>query len=1387
MTGSYYDLSLLAPGSRPGGSDKPSLVRRDSAVSFNWGTGPAWTNIAADKFYVVWDGYFSVPTTGTYNLGVACDDGATVTLNGTLRVDTWSSGCGSGTTWSSNLSLTAGTVYPIQVEFNDASGAASINLQAKGPGLATGGQDVPSSWLSTSAPSMPLGWSVSADLDGAIAYRSATVTATAISFNGTDGTVDRYGWDATKKAWQPPPGFDGVIGTNTSTGAVTLLADGQTYVFDASGALTSVTTAADDKAATSAQMTYTGSPARLSAEKDPVSNREIKLYYSGDTNCGTIESGFSAAPAGMLCAVVYNDFADMSLPIGQRRTQLEYNANGQLARIHDPGKDSSDTGYAIRNRHEDTDFAYDSAGRVIRIRDPLASDAIAAGIVSDDASYRTETVISYNADGTVHDVTQPVPQGSEARPKHTYAYTSATSTTVDATGLSSTTGHLSQVTFDASGRPTATTDQGGRVTHAAWDANDRQVSTWDDATSLKTTTIYDAQGNATDTWGPAPISYWSASTDTGAPTSGNQAATPHTVSAFDGGLNTLAATWWNNGSFSGDPRSHQTGISTSTGQIDGSWSSGSLPPGVTSSTGYSGRISGWINFPSTGSYTMQLAYGGNARLTVANRVVVDGFASGASSPLGASYTVAAAGWQPISIDYATTSSTGNLSLKWQQPGGSLQLVPAANLSPGYGLETSMTDADGRTTTTEYGNGSTIDPYLGLATSSTVDPGSSPHLALTSTTSFEAPSSTTYLRETAHTLPSGNDSKVTTSYWGANATATNPCTSTSGIIQGGLTDTVTSAAPSGSGGSGGIARATVYDQAALPAATQVVADGSTKWTCTTYDSRQRTTQVDYPNLSGASGRSVVIDFAPSGNPLASTVTDTPTGGTARTVTTVVDLLGRVRSYTDAWGKTTTTTYDQVGRPTSVDSPVGTQTLSYNADGTSGPTVLGGTTYATPHYDSAGRLTYVDYANGTKSDTATRDAYGRETTSVWRKVSDSSVYASETQAFSLGGEVVEDVTDGNDPHSGAADYGYDAAGRLTDAWTTTRDSSGTIGSRHTAYGFGTASGCSGSYQAAAGKNTNRTSQTIGDGGGAVTTNYCYDSADRLVSTTESGVGVPSYDAHGNTTSIWGETRTYDSSDRHLETTKGSTTVTYVRDGEDRLISRTAGTDVERYGHSGPGDTSDFVMDGSGAVTERTLGLPGGVAVTFRSGSQVWSYPNMHGDTVVITDGSGTKQGVTRTYDPFGNTTGQPLVDNSEGAMDFAMLGEHQRPTEHESGLATTVEMGARQYDPVLGRFLEVDPIEGGSANDYDYVNADPINDQDLTGLGPYPDSCRIPYARWMFKRCKQDKQVRRFCKVFSGGSLMYGIWTNASTYSIKLGLRRAWMPIAAIDVYCYMRYF
>ena len=41
-----------------------------------------------------------------------------------------------------------------------------------------------------------------------------------------------------------------------------------------------------------------------------------------------------------------------------------------------------------------------------------------------------------------------------------------------------------------------------------------------------------------------------------------------------------------------------------------------------------------------------------------------------------------------------------------------------------------------------------------------------------------------------------------------------------------------------------------------------------------------------------------------------------------------------------------------------------------------------------------------------------------------------------------------------------------------------------------------------------------------------------------------------------------------------------------------------------------------------------------------------------------------------------------------------------------------MGARVYLPVLGSFLQIDPVEGGTDNNYGYAN-DPVNEFDLDG--------------------------------------------------------------------------
>lgn len=85
--------------------------------------------------------------------------------------------------------------------------------------------------------------------------------------------------------------------------------------------------------------------------------------------------------------------------------------------------------------------------------------------------------------------------------------------------------------------------------------------------------------------------------------------------------------------------------------------------------------------------------------------------------------------------------------------------------------------------------------------------------------------------------------------------------------------------------------------------------------------------------------------------------------------------------------------------------------------------------------------------------------------------------------------------------------------------------------------------------------------------------------------------------------------------------------------------------------------------------------------------------------------------------GPVTLTSIPDNRDGKLDHGWLGQHQTPSENETGLQPLIEMGARTYNPILGRFLQDDPIDAGGCNEQDYVCADPINSKDLTGRSEF----------------------------------------------------------------------
>jgi RHS repeat-associated protein len=445
-------------------------------------------------------------------------------------------------------------------------------------------------------------------------------------------------------------------------------------------------------------------------------------------------------------------------------------------------------------------------------------------------------------------------------------------------------------------------------------------------------------------------------------------------------------------------------------------------------------------------------------------------------------------------------------------------------------------------------------------------------------------------------------------------------------------------------------------------------------------------------------------------------------TAR-VTRVYNTLGQLTSYTDTDGNTSTTTYDVLGRPVTTNDGKGSQTWSY--DGGSERRGLAtqlvdsqaGTFAAT--YDVDG-TPVVDWPNGLRSSSVV-DESGSATSLSYAATSGCAgaecVVLSDSVHESVHGQWLDQSST-----LSAQDYGYDAAGRLAEVDDTASD---VCTVRRYTYDAGVA-GNSDRTKLETFASADATCQTSSV---TSTVNSTYDTADRITTT-----GTV-YDTLGRTTTVpdgdaldsGALTVGYYGNDlvRSIAIAGGASK-TYTLDVDaQRVRSWLDGAVTHTNHYDGDGDNPAWTQESATAWTRPIGGIAGDLAAIYDSATAAATLQltNLHGDVVATTSTSSTALASTGESTEFG-------VPRGATGTRYGWLGGKQRAADTYGGI---VLMGVRLYNPATGRFAQVDPVYGGSANSYDYANQEPQRSFDIDGKMVREGGGWNPNA-WAFRVCQ-----------------------------------------------------
>jgi RHS repeat-associated protein len=201
--------------------------------------------------------------------------------------------------------------------------------------------------------------------------------------------------------------------------------------------------------------------------------------------------------------------------------------------------------------------------------------------------------------------------------------------------------------------------------------------------------------------------------------------------------------------------------------------------------------------------------------------------------------------------------------------------------------------------------------------------------------------------------------------------------------------------------------------------------------------------------------------------------------------------------------------------------------------------------------------------------------------------------------------------------------------------------------------------------------------------------------------------------NSSGTW--TYAYDALGRLRRVAKsGGSTYDYIVDGEGRRIAKKVNGTIQKRWLYGTGLSPIAELDANGAVTARYV---------FASRSNTPDLVITGGKTYrLISDHLGSPRYAVNvankddvayqvSYSPLGAATVEGgLASSTISWIPFGFAGGLYDP---DTGL---VHFGAREYDPEVGRWISKDPIrfDGGQTNLYVYVNNDPVNRRDPSGL-------------------------------------------------------------------------